>query len=90
MQLATMLYNAMLENNCSEHASRMSAMENSSKSAGEILGAPPPGPAPPPPHPLGRLGGSARMRAAACVPQLRLLLVSPRTHTPAHKAAPGY
>lgn len=27
----------MLENNCSEHASRMSAMENSSKSAGEIL-----------------------------------------------------
>jgi F-type H+-transporting ATPase subunit gamma len=32
------LYNAMLENNCSEHASRMSAMENSSKSAGEILG----------------------------------------------------
>jgi F-type H+-transporting ATPase subunit gamma len=31
------LYNAMLENNCSEHASRMSAMENSSKSAGEIL-----------------------------------------------------
>jgi hypothetical protein len=27
----------MLENNCSEHASRMSAMENSSKNAGEIL-----------------------------------------------------
>lgn len=37
-QLAATLYNAMLENNCSEHASRMSAMENSSKSAGEILG----------------------------------------------------
>lgn len=35
---AQVLYNAMLENNCSEHASRMSAMENSSKSAGEILG----------------------------------------------------
>eukprot|EP00882_Tetradesmus_deserticola_P001339 GHRQ01001449.1.p1 GENE.GHRQ01001449.1~~GHRQ01001449.1.p1 ORF type:complete len:328 (+),score=182.51 GHRQ01001449.1:111-1094(+) len=35
--LAVTLYNAMLENNCSEHASRMSAMENSSKSAGEIL-----------------------------------------------------
>jgi ATP synthase F1 gamma subunit len=31
------LFNAMLENNCSEHASRMSAMENSSKNAGEIL-----------------------------------------------------
>lgn len=31
------LYNAMLENNCSEHASRMSAMENSTKSAGEML-----------------------------------------------------
>ena len=31
------LYNAMLENNCSEHASRMSAMENSTKSAGDIL-----------------------------------------------------
>jgi hypothetical protein len=28
----------MLENNCSEHASRMSAMENSTKSAGEMLG----------------------------------------------------
>lgn len=36
-QLAATLYNAMLENNCSEHASRMTAMENSSKSAGEIL-----------------------------------------------------
>jgi F0F1-type ATP synthase gamma subunit len=32
------VYNAMLENNCSEHASRMSAMENSTKSAGEMLG----------------------------------------------------
>ncbi len=32
------LFNAMLENNCSEHASRMSAMENSTKSAGEMLG----------------------------------------------------
>jgi len=37
-QLASVLYNAMLENNCSEHASRMTAMENSSKNAGEILG----------------------------------------------------
>lgn len=37
-QLAATLYNAMLENNCSEHASRMSAMENSTKSAGEMLG----------------------------------------------------
>lgn len=36
-QLAATLYNAMLENNCSEHASRMSAMENSTKSAGEML-----------------------------------------------------
>lgn len=37
-QLAATLYNAMLENSCSEHASRMSAMENSTKSAGEMLG----------------------------------------------------
>mmetsp|Transcript_15849 Transcript_15849/g.34189 ORF Transcript_15849/g.34189 Transcript_15849/m.34189 type:complete len:333 (-) Transcript_15849:258-1256(-) len=37
-QLAATLYNAMLENNCSESASRMSAMENSTKSAGEMLG----------------------------------------------------
>jgi len=37
-QLASTLFNAMLENNCSEHASRMSAMENSTKSAGEMLG----------------------------------------------------
>jgi F0F1-type ATP synthase gamma subunit len=29
----------MLENNCSEHASRMSAMENSTKSAGDMLSA---------------------------------------------------
>lgn len=36
-QLAATLYNAMLENNCSEHASRMSAMENSTKSASEML-----------------------------------------------------
>ncbi|KAL6755332.1 F1F0 ATP synthase, subunit G, mitochondrial [Haematococcus lacustris] len=36
-QLAATLYNAMLENNVSEHASRMSAMENSTKSAGEML-----------------------------------------------------
>jgi F0F1-type ATP synthase gamma subunit len=33
------LYNGMLENNCSEHASRMAAMENSTKSASEMLGA---------------------------------------------------
>jgi F-type H+-transporting ATPase subunit gamma len=39
LQLAATLFNAMLENNCSEHGSRMSAMENSSKSAGDILGA---------------------------------------------------
>lgn len=38
-QLGATLFNAMLENNCSEHASRMSAMENSTKSAGEMLGA---------------------------------------------------
>lgn len=31
------LYNAMLENNCSENASRMSAMENSTKNASEML-----------------------------------------------------
>ncbi|KAG1656022.1 hypothetical protein FOA52_005650 [Chlamydomonas sp. UWO 241] len=36
-QLAATLYNAMLENNCSESASRMAAMENSTKSAGEML-----------------------------------------------------
>lgn len=34
---AQTVYNAMLENNCSESASRMSAMENSTKSAGEML-----------------------------------------------------
>lgn len=32
-----MLYNGMQENNCSEQASRMSAMENSTKNASEIL-----------------------------------------------------
>ena len=32
------LYNCMLENNCSEQSSRMSAMENSTKNAGEMLG----------------------------------------------------
>ena len=37
-QLATVLYTAMLENNCSEQSSRMSAMENSTKNAGEMLG----------------------------------------------------
>ncbi|PSC70627.1 ATP synthase subunit mitochondrial [Micractinium conductrix] len=37
-QLATVLYNSMLENNCSEQSSRMSAMENSTKNAGEMLG----------------------------------------------------
>ncbi|MEW5309380.1 MAG: hypothetical protein WDW38_001274 [Sanguina aurantia] len=36
-QLGATLFNALLENNCSEHASRMSAMENSTKSAGEML-----------------------------------------------------
>lgn len=36
--LATTLYTAMLENNCSEQSSRMSAMENSTKNAGEMLG----------------------------------------------------
>lgn len=37
-QLASTLYNCMLESNCSEQASRMSAMENSTKNAGEMLG----------------------------------------------------
>lgn len=32
------LYNSMMENNCSEQSSRMSAMENSTKNAGEMLG----------------------------------------------------
>lgn len=36
--LATVLYNALLENNCSEQAARMSAMESSTKNASEILG----------------------------------------------------
>ena len=31
------LYNGIQENNCSEQASRMSAMENSTKNASEIL-----------------------------------------------------
>lgn len=37
-QLATSLFACMLENNCSEQSSRMSAMENSTKNAGEMLG----------------------------------------------------
>ena len=37
-QLATTLFNCMLESNCSEQSSRMSAMENSTKNAGEMLG----------------------------------------------------
>ncbi len=32
-----MLYNALLENNCSEQASRMAAMESSTKNASEML-----------------------------------------------------
>eukprot|EP00172_Hildenbrandia_rubra_P004636 Plantae.Rhodophyta-Hildenbrandia_rubra.ctg9744.p2 GENE.Plantae.Rhodophyta-Hildenbrandia_rubra.ctg9744~~Plantae.Rhodophyta-Hildenbrandia_rubra.ctg9744.p2 ORF type:complete len:336 (-),score=80.71 Plantae.Rhodophyta-Hildenbrandia_rubra.ctg9744:2999-4006(-) len=36
-QLATQIYNALLENSTSEQASRMSAMENASKNAGEML-----------------------------------------------------
>lgn len=36
-QLATTLYSSMMENNCSEQSSRMSAMENSTKNAGEML-----------------------------------------------------
>jgi len=32
------LYNCLLENNCSEQSSRMAAMENSTKNAGEMLG----------------------------------------------------
>ena len=34
---AQMMYNALLENNCSEQASRMSAMESSTKNATEML-----------------------------------------------------
>jgi F-type H+-transporting ATPase subunit gamma len=37
-QLATTVFTAMLENNCSEQSSKMSAMENSTKNAGEMLG----------------------------------------------------
>lgn len=36
-QLATVLYNGMLENNCSELASRMAAMESSTKNAKDML-----------------------------------------------------
>lgn len=36
-QLATTLYSCLLENNCSEQSSRMNAMENSTKNAGEML-----------------------------------------------------
>lgn len=36
-QLASTLFNGLMENNCSEQASRMSAMENSTKNAGEML-----------------------------------------------------
>lgn len=36
-QLACMLFNAMSENNCSENASRMQAMENSTKNASDML-----------------------------------------------------
>lgn len=35
--LASVLYNSLLENNCSENASRMQAMENSTKNASEML-----------------------------------------------------
>lgn len=35
--LASSLYNGLLENNCSENASRMQAMENSTKNASEML-----------------------------------------------------
>ena len=37
MSAAQTLNNAMLENNCSEQASRMSAMESSTKNAKEML-----------------------------------------------------
>lgn len=35
--LGSVLYNGLLENNCSENASRMQAMENSTKNASEML-----------------------------------------------------
>jgi F-type H+-transporting ATPase subunit gamma len=38
LNLATTLYSCLLESNCSEQSSRMSAMENSTKNAGEMLG----------------------------------------------------
>ncbi|KDD73453.1 ATP synthase [Helicosporidium sp. ATCC 50920] len=37
-QLASTLFNALMENNCSEQASRMAAMESSTKNAAEMLG----------------------------------------------------
>ena len=46
------LYNSMLENNCSEQSSRMSAMENSTKNAGEMLG---------------KVGAAALIGGQACV-----------------------
>ena len=36
--LATQLYHSMLDNACSEQSSRMTAMENASKNAGEMIG----------------------------------------------------
>src|SRR5687768_10087919 len=36
-QLATRLYRALLESNAAEHAARMSAMENASKNAKEMV-----------------------------------------------------
>jgi F0F1-type ATP synthase gamma subunit len=35
---AQVLFNGLLENNCSEQASRMAAMESSTKNAKEMLG----------------------------------------------------
>lgn len=35
--LAMTLYNCLCENTCSEHASRMAAMESSTKNASEML-----------------------------------------------------
>jgi len=34
---ASMMYNALLNNNASEQSARMNAMENASKNAGEVL-----------------------------------------------------
>ncbi|CAG9466843.1 unnamed protein product [Pedinophyceae sp. YPF-701] len=36
-QMATLVFNSLLENNCSENASRMSAMESSTKNASEMI-----------------------------------------------------